>query len=155
MWINSVSCWHSDIFFRKLILFFDSLVNKLNFPKFDLSKTIPSWLLLLIQGSISNMHFIYSTTYSLKQAQIWSQEYVSLSGSSADLKDWQCRITEKNELTKKVITWFSYKIRFWLQKFCLYYLAHWVIPFLDTPSKNGKVSRAFSATWSLEKSVSL
>ena len=50
------------------------------------------------------MHFIYSTTYSLKQAQIWSQEYVSLSGSSADLKDWQCRITEKNELTKKVIT---------------------------------------------------
>jgi hypothetical protein len=42
--------------------------------------------------------------YSLKQAQIWSQEYASLSGSSADLIEWQRQIIEKDALTRKVLT---------------------------------------------------
>ena len=75
------------------------MVNKSNLKKFDTSK-FPSWLLCLLQESIRKRNLMLS----LKQIQILSQEYASLSGSSADLKDWQYRIMENNELTKKVLT---------------------------------------------------
>ena len=51
---------------------------------------------------MSDIHF-EDSSYSLKQARIWSDEYASLSGSSENLKEWQCRIIEKNALTKKVL----------------------------------------------------
>ena len=103
MWINSVSWWHSNIILQKLQLLSASFANESNLKKFDLSNVLPSWLLVHLQASKHNKHFLYSS-YSLKQAQIWSQEYASLSDSSANLKEWQCQIIEKNALMKKVLT---------------------------------------------------
>ena len=79
----------------------DSLANKSSLTEFDSSN--PSWLLDLLRES-NNLNKILYSSYSLKQAQVWSQEYASLSGSSANLEEWQCQILEKNALTKKVLT---------------------------------------------------
>ena len=81
----------------------DSLANKSSLTEFDSSNILPSWLLDLLQES-NNLNKILYSSYSLKQAQVWSQEYASLSGSSANLEEWQCQILEKNALTKKVLT---------------------------------------------------
>lgn len=81
----------------------DSLANKSSLTEFDSSNILPSWLLDLLRES-NNLNKILYSSYSLKQAQVWSQEYASLSGSSANLEEWQCQILEKNALTKKVLT---------------------------------------------------
>ena len=84
----------------------DSLDNKSDLNKYDLSNIPPSWL------------FVFShpySRYSLKQARPWSQEYASLSASHTILKEWLWRICEKDELMKKVFTWFP-NIRIWLTK---------------------------------------
>ena len=83
---------------------------------------------------MGGVHFLDSN-YSLKQVQIWSQEYASLSGSSANLEEWQCQIVKKNVLTKKVLHDFP-KLFFWLTKMLVFhYLACRIISFLDTSSR--------------------
>ena len=63
--------------------------------------------LIAISKSINHFLDPNANLYSLKQAQIWSQEYASLSGSSANSKskqEWESRITERHALTEKVLT---------------------------------------------------
>ena len=86
--------------FEKNYTYSHSLANKSNLKKLDLSQALPSWLTAHLQ-KIDNL-FLYSS-YSLKQVQIWSQEYASLRGSSANLKEWQRRIIEKNARTQEVL----------------------------------------------------
>ena len=66
----------------------------------NLPQALPSWLAAHIQKR--NKQFSYSS-YSVEQLQIWSQECVSLRGSSANLKEWESRMSEKIALTEKVI----------------------------------------------------
>jgi hypothetical protein len=91
--------YHSDILFRKLILIPYSLATKSNLKEIDSSYVLPIWLIVLLERDKHVPYF----SYSLKQVQIWAQEYASLSGSPANLNDWQCRIMEKNALMKKVL----------------------------------------------------
>ena len=94
--------WHSDIFFRKPKQIHHSLANKSNLKlkDFDLFKALPFRLATHIEQRIK---FHYESLYSMKQVLIWSQEYVSFEGSSANSGEWLSQVMEKITLTEKVL----------------------------------------------------